>query len=231
MHCKSTAFPVRSACLNIFRGITDISLTDVTMYETLIRQQEIVKDAVPTVEEAVVRLRGIEARKHSRRSIQLEHARVAREAKAKRKAEDLDDSEGVTAEKRMKKNGDRGGAEPSVEANPFFAADSQSTSVLASPAAVASSPEADLVESVNGKITSKDDRRLRYVKPAAQTRGHTSYLTFAFLLPASQPHTETRASAFGEPVVEALNSPGKDSYAVEYSHLPDQELAALVPDL
>lgn len=186
------------------------------MYETLVRQQEITRDPLPTVEEAIARLKEIESRKHNKRLVQIEQARSAKSTNsAKRKADaaiiaEADDLEHGSSAKRLRgempplEEPDVKDIQPSgLDAAVTASADENLKSEVAVSGTAAAEVSTGGIESIlaaptqaiaelNGnpstlpprdKLPALDEKRYAAVKPSHQTRGHTSYLTFACLLP------------------------------------------------
>lgn len=248
------------------------------MYETLIRQQEIVRDVLPTVDDAITRLKEIEEKKHKRRLIQVEVSRKAREAKVKRKAEEME----------AEKEGEASGERPEKAAAPNniateaegASATSDSASALKRKAeemdgekdgeTLAKKPKGDQEDASVGKASAKDaegtnatvnttptiaevatrpaeasskapspapagalkaaplpERKYSSTKPAVQSRGHTSYLTFAFLIPSKVAIQTQNGGSVQEPTQTQEEGSVRDSFASEYSQVPTQDLIQL----
>jgi tRNA (adenine57-N1/adenine58-N1)-methyltransferase len=191
------------------------------MYETLIRQHDMVSYPVPTIDDAIDKLKEIEGKKRQRHELQMAHskaqkemrqkAKEAKEAKQaataadgaapqaetgadaemadasaaegkealstkKRKAEEstADDAEGQPDAKKAKEEEGEGLAAASTAPS--------ETSGTATPAIEEKlEPKQQAGRATNGKA--KDERKETNTKPTPQIRGHTSYLTFAVLLP------------------------------------------------
>ena len=179
---------------------------------------------MPTIDQAIVRLRNIEERKQTRRTIQVEQARLARETKGKRKAEEPDEGgeAGESEPLRKKITNGKVAENHAQKEDPLDAASktfTRESSEVSRPAQVSDIAGVASTTNSRSKPEIQEDIRFTYVKPAAQTRGHTSYLTFAFLLPPA-------------PLLESQSSDkNMDSYAMEYCQLPDQELVALIPPI
>jgi len=174
--------------------------TTVTMYETLQRQHDMATYSMPTIDDAIDKLKGIEARKISRRQHQSsQHKQQQGKADEKRKAEDLDDSEEQPATKRLKEEPATDTATPDMSTTAANTPDVADTPTADSDAK--DTPEVTVVSSslpgdaptpptkreptprqVSKKMV-PPEQRFTSSKPAAQIRGHTSYLTFAFLVP------------------------------------------------
>lgn len=155
------------------------------MYETLLRQHDLLFYPMPTVDEAIDKLKDIESRKSTRRAQQQQRAAEAKDAASnKRKADVLEEGEkGVVAAVAAVEAGGGTAIEGNtqgmaggngVDSGPV-ATDSRISTPL-SDAKPDSKPK-------SSKQTQKEENRVSGTKPAPQSRGHTSYLTFAFLMP------------------------------------------------
>lgn len=192
---------------------------NITMYETLIRQHDMVSYPVPTIDDAIDKLKDIEGKKRQRHELQMAHSRAQKEARQKAKeakqaataadaaapqtdsgadAEMADalaavGNEALSTKKRKAEGETAGDAEGQPDAKKVkeeengeepattTAAPSE-TSGTATPAAEEKpEPKQQSGRAANGKA--KDERKDTNTKPTTQIRGHTSYLTFAVLLP------------------------------------------------
>lgn len=204
------------------------------MYETLVRQHDAAIYQMPTIDDAIDKLKDIESRKRQRRVYQKqraveEKAQLANAANVKRKADELEaetpaDSE--VSEKKVKvepvstddvmeaagalAEESRIKAEPTdtevapaqtmVKAEPTESEDvhapvqaeediepAKAQTVAPKETSTDAPKESKVAEGKDNKSdwrsTSVEERRYLSTKPALQTRGHTSYLTFAFLMP------------------------------------------------
>ncbi|GAA6013916.1 hypothetical protein JCM11491_000472 [Sporobolomyces phaffii] len=158
-------------------SLSELGFSDITMYETLTRTHDPVP-VVPSlkpISSAIDRIKAVEVKKGKRRDMQILEAKRKREDKEKRAREesgeapprDAQEADGEsTNTKRIKVE------EEAEEAMEFDEA---------------GEPEED--ESASTPTTShaaaKIDKEF-VLKPSPYTRGHTSYLTFAVLLPLGQ---------------------------------------------
>lgn len=152
------------------------------MYESLLRPQEVAPVSLPSIETAVDKLRKAETSAEERRIRQIETAKV-RNKKRKRAAEAGDeDAESVTpgasAPPNPKKrkdglvggaNADEGEVETSLQENAEDGTNGDS--------AAAASPN-------GGAEAPTNSSALSMAHSFVEVRGHTSYLTFAVLLPS-----------------------------------------------
>lgn len=210
----------------------DDDITDITMYETLVRQHDCISYSAPTLGAAIARLQEIENRKIDRRHAQQEDAKLkklaianAKQAEASAAAEiespalkaaDIADVDAMAADnvvsaKRelpedMTEDGQAASsastvdqpppkrvrlaeAEPSssvahIDANTATTdADAIATPPASIVAPAAPVPTTNGVQKVSYKTAKLESERLITTKPSPQIRGHTSYLTFAVLLP------------------------------------------------
>lgn len=160
------------------------------MYETLVRQHDLAVYQMPTLEDAVDKLKNIESRKKSRRAFQKQRSLEDKADQAKRKAEELEGSAEEVSSKKVKLHDD-------VEALQSVETSEVDAKMEVTEEAATSAPEPSAeaqridnpvkrdVKSGSGdyKKPSQEERRYLATKPAPQGRGHTSYLTFAFLMP------------------------------------------------
>ncbi|GAA6052843.1 hypothetical protein JCM3770_006277 [Rhodotorula araucariae] len=179
-----------SPCIEqVIRTCTSLSalgFSSITMYETLTRTHDPAPLIAPTVDDAIKRITAVEAKKERRREGQIEEARRKREEKKrKRDAEeaagadgDGDNNDDALAAKKAKLDGDAAeGNEmdaPMVAAGPSAAATGPTSAASDSPAPGRARPQTR---------EERDRDREWTTKAGAYARGHTSYLTFAVLLP------------------------------------------------
>lgn len=168
-------------------ALQSAGFSSITMYETLVRQHDLAVYQMPTLEDAVDKLKSIESRKKTRRAFQKQRSLEDKAEQMKRK---LDDMEGAAEEDNSKK------ARMATEAETQQATVTTSGDIkmeVAEETAASTrepTPEAQkdtrLVKTdtkTDYKKASQEERRYLSTKPAPQGRGHTSYLTFAFLMP------------------------------------------------
>lgn len=186
--CPNTAVTVR-------RGLR----TDITMYEALVREY----DPVPipttplTVQQAIEKLQGVELRKESRRQRQMQRAKEENAARARSAtAENAAISIGPENSSETKPDGLVSEDAPTakrqrLEAEPVPVSTQAVESYSAS------------VEDTNALQDTKEIRLSRRQLQASQPcmtrslpqlRGHTSYLTFATLVPAAKDDSHKTAA-------------------------------------
>ncbi|KAH9889796.1 tRNA methyltransferase complex GCD14 subunit [Cubamyces lactineus] len=189
--------PCMEQVLRTVSALNEAGFTEITMYETLLRPHQV--DCVPALEPigaVAARLKQAEARREEKRLRQIAHARLGIERRAaKRKAGEGDDSEGVenAAEgaegKRPRIDGGEVGEKPSpeeqardeVEALAELAAKGES----ATAAAQVVVPEDVVAQAEEEAVVEEEPRKITLSKAFPEVRGHTSYLTFAVLLPTT----------------------------------------------
>jgi tRNA (adenine57-N1/adenine58-N1)-methyltransferase catalytic subunit len=157
---------------------------DVTMYESLLRPHDVAAvSPLPSIAEAAARLKAQEVRKEEKRLLQIAASRARNEGKTA-------DSEG----KRKRDGGDidgvNGAEEDAVETLDAKKAKTEPTDVDSAVASGAATPTTvnDAARSSSKgkgrwKPVPSGEPRLVVSKPFAEVRGHTSYLTFAMLVP------------------------------------------------
>ncbi|KAI0769956.1 tRNA methyltransferase complex GCD14 subunit [Fomes fomentarius] len=162
--------PCMEQVLRTVSTLNDAGFTEITMYETLLRPHH-VDTAPPLMPISVVgdRLKQSEARREEKRLRQIANARAGAERRAsKRKADEGDTLEGEEKEgKRVKADV---GAGDGVRVAPEVQAQDEREAEVAAGAQQA-------MDTDEGQITLS--------KTFPEVRGHTSYLTFAVLLPAT----------------------------------------------
>jgi hypothetical protein len=224
------------------------------MYETLVRQHDQITHSVPTIDDAIQKLREIEVKKKTRHEEQVRQSRTARAEKLAKAARDADaalkagvspvatdeidgNATSTSASAGTKRKADEldgdavgqnaPGAEDkarqvTAEAIPGHGVEQANGAATAKDAPV-NGDGAAAVQSENvsressAKPGKKFERRENTTKPAPQIRGHTSYLTFAFLLPGAADSSSVPATA----------SEAETSYAQVYDELASQDLAGL----
>ncbi|KAL6304452.1 tRNA methyltransferase complex GCD14 subunit-domain-containing protein [Sparassis latifolia] len=179
--------PCMEQVLRTVSALNDAGFTDITMYETLIRPHQV--DAVPPltpISEISEKLKKTEARREEKRQRQIASSRAAlarREAASgKRKRGDdtgeapVDDAEGGIAGKRAKTDDEN---------------DAKDTKSIAGDAVVFKEEEVvpavshDVLLEASILAETAPPTKISVSKAFPEVRGHTSYLTFACLLPAS----------------------------------------------
>ena len=224
------------------------------MYETLVRQHDQITHSVPTIDDAIQKLREIEVKKKARHEEQVRQSRTARAEKLAKAARDADAAPEAGVSSLEGAEIDGNATSPSASAGTKRKADE-----LDGDAVGQNVPDDDQktrqvtveaipmngVEQANGAATAKNvptngdgaaagqsenvsrepsakplrkfERSENTTKPAPQIRGHTSYLTFAFLLPGAADSSS----------VPATVSEAETSYAQVYDELASQDLAGL----
>lgn len=179
------------------------------MYETLVRQHDLSIYHMPTIDDAIDKLKDIESRKKSRRMYQKQRAAEEKVKLSKRKADEMEGEESEVTEKKVKTvlpeaNGDK------TDSTNVLAANTADNGIMAetaetegvkdvtmetaegTEATTTREPSTETPKEVkvnnksgksDGKNPSMEERKYLSTKPAPQGRGHTSYLTFAFLMP------------------------------------------------
>ncbi|KAI0662019.1 tRNA methyltransferase complex GCD14 subunit [Cubamyces menziesii] len=167
--------PCMEQVLRTVSALNEAGFTEITMYETLLRPHQV--DTTPALEPigaVAARLKQAEARREEKRLRQIAHARLGIERRAaKRKAGEEEDGgregnaeEGVEGKRQRIDGGGEGGAgeKPSPE--------EQARDEVEALAELAARGETE-------------PRKITLSKAFPEVRGHTSYLTFAVLLPAT----------------------------------------------
>lgn len=173
------------------------------MYETLIRQHDMTTYSMQSIDDAISKLKAIESKKISRRQYQVAMHKQQQQKDEKRKADELDDPEEGPI-KRLKEDAavtaPSGTVTPELTTSPAspppvieaFKADSDARGTPEATAVSSSVPgSADVSARPSpapaqlGKKMVPQEQRFTSSRPAPQVRGHTSYLTFAFLLPTA----------------------------------------------
>jgi tRNA (adenine57-N1/adenine58-N1)-methyltransferase len=150
---------ILGSCSTIVIMFTSCSFTDITMYETLIRPHETSQVSLKSVREVGEHLKLMAERRETKRQRQIA---VSRAAKRKRDEKDLGVEDGS---KRVKTKEEEAAA----------AAAGAESSVVASAVDLPKEPSGDpLIRATNLNVS----------RAFPEVRGHTSYLTFACLVPA-----------------------------------------------
>lgn len=171
-------------------ALAELGFSDITMYETLTRTHDPTPISAPDVGTAIARIEEVENKKERRREGQIqEAARRREEKKRQREAEASVEDAGTVAEV-------DGGAPGVAESSPV-----RGDETIAKPteSAAKRAKHAPTAQGLDGDGPAKatvdkaaEGRRLREerdrdrsfgTKAGAYTRGHTSFLTFAVLLP------------------------------------------------
>ncbi|SCZ98275.1 BZ3500_MvSof-1268-A1-R1_Chr3-2g06265 [Microbotryum saponariae] len=202
--------PCIEQVLKTVTALSEHGFSDITMYETLTRTHEPAVSLVPNVSEAIKRIQDVEIKKEHRRTMQISDA-LKRKA-AKRKADELDcepDRDVPAGRNHDHTDSTRTGMAPSIGLAPQgdqsdYASDTvpkhgvEPTSESVAEGAHASDtvpkPSRIYVADNSKKPAQRGNREYAF-KPSALTRGHTSYLTFATLMPEVVPAPSVHSSA------------------------------------
>ncbi|OSD07354.1 GCD14-domain-containing protein [Trametes coccinea BRFM310] len=217
--------PCMEQVLRTVSALNEAGFTEITMYETLLRPHQV--DAAPALEPigaVSARLKAAEARREEKRLRQIANARLGSERRSaqKRKADEQEEGAGADAGvegKRAKTEagaGEGAGAEkPSPEeqardeqealaeiaANPQTQTQTQTqgqSTVAPSRADTPVVPVAALEETQGEEeADGAEPRKITLSKAFPEVRGHTSYLTFAVLLPATAVEKAVREGSAG----------------------------------
>jgi hypothetical protein len=167
------------------------------MYETLVRQHDLSVYQMPTVDDAIFKLKDIESRKKARRVYQKRKSLEEKADSSKRKADEVDGEEEQDAaapNKKAKTTVDGDASAPPASIAPEVVKVDTHMESTDDPASTTREPSTEAQKETaaeqksaknDWKKASQDERRYQSTKPAPQGRGHTSYLTFAFLMPST----------------------------------------------
>ncbi|EKM51636.1 uncharacterized protein PHACADRAFT_261888 [Phanerochaete carnosa HHB-10118-sp] len=186
--------PCMEQVLRTVSALNEAGFTEITMYETLLRPQQVdAPPAPPSVADVAAQLKRAEARREEKRLGQIAHAH--RQRAAKRKHEDV---EAAAAGDGDGDGDETGGKRARTEEGE----DSAATDTPA-PAAVLVVGSEEATEAV-------EERKISVSKAFPEVRGHTSYLTFAVLLPpAAYAGVQEAKEAEGVPTeAEGLQASG-----------------------
>ncbi|KAH9947443.1 tRNA methyltransferase complex GCD14 subunit, partial [Amylocystis lapponica] len=165
--------PCMEQVLRTVSALNDAGFTEITMYETLLRPHQVDAGApLAPVGEVSARLKQAEARREEKRLRQIANSRAARGAAGKRKREAAE-AEAADVMGKKPKTDDEDGPLVVAEADVEAAA---AGGEAGETAGAAGCQPADPV--------SAPPARSSVSKAFPEVRGHTSYLTFACLLPA-----------------------------------------------
>ncbi|SCV74578.1 BQ2448_7607 [Microbotryum intermedium] len=199
--------PCIEQVLKTVAALSDHGFSDITMYETLTRTHEPVASVVPSVSEAIKRIRDVEIKKEHRRTMQISDA-LKRKA-AKRKPDEVNGELDMDAWAGQNRDHARTGMATSIEAESqsdgpecaheiLPSRDSDDTNgadrAIAHAPDTLAKPSRIYVADSSKKPAQRSNRDYAF-KPGALTRGHTSYLTFATLMPDVVPAPPVHSSA------------------------------------
>ncbi|KAM0789842.1 hypothetical protein ACM66B_006689 [Microbotryomycetes sp. NB124-2] len=170
--------PCIEQVLRTVAALSEHGFSDVTMYETLLREYEPTALVCPDVSTAVERIKEVEVKKERRRENQIADAQ-RRRAELKRKRAEADEDTPVAVEDEARLT-DADGASETAR---LSTADEGTTRADGSVTRV----EGDTTASAASvKPVQATQWRQYTFRANALARGHTSYLTFATLLPEAQ---------------------------------------------
>jgi tRNA (adenine57-N1/adenine58-N1)-methyltransferase len=193
-------------------------LTEITMHEALLRPHDVsTTPPAPSIATAAARLLAQEVRREEKRLVQIATAR-ARHVPAKRKAEDTEADEGAPDGKKVRVEAIQAEAETtSTGTDAASIADTLAGSTdgadkvlaLAGSSSTASAsqdrsaaPPTPLPRR-GGKVIAEETKTV-LSRPFSDVRGHTSYLTFACLVPHSTVSTPALATIPSSTSTETL---------------------------
>ncbi|KDE07159.1 hypothetical protein MVLG_02563 [Microbotryum lychnidis-dioicae p1A1 Lamole] len=195
--------PCIEQVLKTVTALSEHGFSDITMYETLTRTHEPVVSLVPNVSEAIKRIQDVEIKKEHRRTMQISDA-LKRKA-AKRKADELDcepdidvpagrNHDHTAPSIDLAPQGDRSDCISDSVPKNGVEATSESVAEGAHASDAYPKPSRIYVADHFKKPAQRGNREYAF-KPSALTRGHTSYLTFATLMPKIVPAPSVHSSA------------------------------------
>ncbi|KAJ1310088.1 hypothetical protein OPQ81_006836 [Rhizoctonia solani] len=203
--------PCMEQVLRTVSALNELGFTGVTMHETLTKPHDICNAPMQTIDDAASRLRDIETRKEQRRLKQIESA--ARDKKRKR----TDGNEGEQENDPSKRTKMESGTQLIEESPPELdpSGPLSSNPALAQPK---QNPKTNATSSVPPEME-------RYIvsKPFSEVRGHTSYLTFAMLVPSTCDSAQPKGPIEAEPAGDKLNlsEPTYSSMVVPHGSPPE----------
>ncbi|KAI0755110.1 tRNA methyltransferase complex GCD14 subunit-domain-containing protein [Daedaleopsis nitida] len=233
--------PCMEQVLRTVSTLNEAGFTEITMYETLLRPHQV--DAAPPltpVGAVSARLKQAEARREEKRLRQIANARAGAELRAgKRKAEEGEGEGDEGREKRARADPDgmsgaatETGGEGEGEESEGWAGQSESavrtkpdTAISLSAGPSASAP----VRLEEREEEAVEPAKVTFSKTFSEVRGHTSYLTFAVLPPATTMTTTTtveapaaaRASASGEQPSATVSADATPSMSLPATPAPE----------
>lgn len=199
--------------VELIRGHTLMACdAEITMYETLVRPHQV--DAVPAlspISEISTKLKKAEQRREEKRLRQIANSRAARQSafEGKRKR-DAQGSEGPVEKKR--KTEEENTHEPRTSDDEQAEVSSTSITKQEAETELAGIKEEDLalstvhVEDVSPDLEEDQPTKISLSKAFPEVRGHTSYLTFACLLPAFV--SDAPSLIEEQPIVSSLDAAG-----------------------
>ncbi|KAF8610432.1 tRNA methyltransferase complex GCD14 subunit [Ceratobasidium sp. AG-I] len=182
--------PCIEQVLRTVSALNELGFTGVTTHETLIRPHDVCNTPMQSVEDVAARLREIEVRKEERRLKQIE---TSNRDKKRKRLEENGEEHTEDATKKAKIDADvQSHARPEDEVedlrSTIESAPVREPTSISDPAATSSkSKPKKAPQNPNAMVLSTSDTE-RYIvsKPFGEVRGHTSYLTFAMLVPTAR---------------------------------------------
>lgn len=184
-----------------------LGFSDIIMFETLVRTHEPVSVPMPKVDDAVRRIKEVEKKKQARRERQISESKQRRQTTTQKEFSTKPDSPGFTTKRVLEGADHAKEPEPkkprdetcngpvnyitSEETRTIKVEDSEPVEFVAAPKVEQTAVEpCTLNSAVESKQTGESEKApslspniLETSKPAGMSRGHTSFLTFAVLLP------------------------------------------------
>ncbi|OCH87724.1 tRNA methyltransferase complex GCD14 subunit [Obba rivulosa] len=201
--------PCMEQVLRTVSALNEAGFTDITMYETLIRPHQV--DAVPPlspISDVSAKLRQAEQRREEKRLRQIAISRAARHAAGKRKRDGDADEEAEGAGKKAKTDDEGEPRSEELAGEPAASAGAETPAAKDEvPTSGQSTPAQGSGETDLG--TAEPLAKITLSKVFPDVRGHTSYLTFACLLPkipAAEAAPEVEAEAAEDSAAAASSS-------------------------
>jgi len=185
--------------------LESLGFSDIIMFETLVRTHEPVSVPMPKVDDAVRRIKEVEKKKQARRERQISESKQRRQTTTQKESSAKPASEGFTTKRVLEGTDDTEEPEPkkprdetcnspvdcitSKEAPTVKVEDSEPVESVAAPKVEQTTVEPSTLNNTeeqpgrSEKAPSLNPSILETSKPAGMSRGHTSFLTFAVLLP------------------------------------------------
>ncbi|KAI0288068.1 1-methyladenosine methyltransferase catalytic subunit Gcd14 [Russula brevipes] len=187
--------PCVEQVLRTVSALNDAGFTDITMYETLLRTHEVNQaPRLAHIGHVAERLKQVERNREDKRRRQIAASRARRQTTEKRKREDDDgagvvvdpdrDGRGFEATKKAKTVAQSDGDTPAPDVIIDVDEDDQQPLGVI-PAVEGAAPSLPASASAPAPATQV------LSKHSKEVRGHTSFLTFACLLPTTQPQAPT----------------------------------------
>ena len=191
-------------------------LPDITMYETLIRPHQV--DAVPAllpIGQISEKLKKAEQKREEKRLRQIANSRAAAAGKRKR-VDDVDDGEGDRAEGSARKRPNLDDEDDVMHNEEEYLPHAGNSQPGRPGASVSAEVEEGALPAAAAEASAP--RKTTMSKTFPEVRGHTSYLTFACLLPAS-PITQSTGPESQGLVTNASTSVGVSPLAIPLSYV------------